>query len=462
MAEQKNDKVLLFCIDNDFETRYVTAEFREQNLIVRFTHFAYTKEKCNQDFIYVFDETEIKSLSKDLNTNKSGLLDTLKEKFNTFSACYDILSFAKQHDISYETIENYSYQAAESRYMFGDICETSDRLYDEQGNLIVPTLYTHPQNGIMKIYTYSGNLLLEIPYKNKKMNGEIKWYYKDTDAIIKILNYKDDVADGITKSFYKDGKLRFISHFKNGMLKRICEYNKEGTLICDMEYENFERNGKTIYYHNNGQIETELTYKNDNLDGCCKSYYDTGEIEEEAYFENGKANGLFLQYYKDGKIRRKMNFKNDKEYGIEEVYYESGAIKQTTPYVNGKIDGTSYFYYENKKIEAEFIYKRGKKEGIQKTYHYSGKIRSITEYKNDKINGVDRHYYNNGNVSFEHRYKNGKRDGYSISYNEKNGEIEYKIFFRNGEVVDFYGNEGITGVKGLPLVIKDEQEEKTA
>lgn len=33
----------------------------------------------------------------------------------------------------------------------------------------------------------------------------------------------------------------------------------------------------------------------------------------------------------------------------------------------------------------------------------------------------------------------------------KRYNIQYKIFFRKGKVVDFYGIDGITGVKGLKI-----------
>ena len=75
------------------------------------------------------------------------------------------------------------------------------------------------------------------------------------------------------------------------------------------------------------------------------------------------------------------------------------------------------------------IIKNGKKHGICKEYHYNGKIRSECEYKNGKKHGIEKRYYNDGRLSYERHYKNGLHDSWSISYEEKNGEIQYKNIF---------------------------------
>ena len=129
---------------------------------------------------------------------------------------------------------------------------------------------------------------------------------------------------------------------------------------------------------------------------------------------------------------------------------ENNSIKYKIIEGNNFDDGSEILiYYPNGKIEQRIEYKNGKKYGICRTYYYSGKIRSECEYKNGKKNGVEKRYYSNGQLSYEHEYKNGLRDGWSISYEAKTGEIQYKIFFRKGNVIDFKGIDGITGVKGL-------------
>ena len=53
-------------------------------------------------------------------------------------------------------------------------------LYYENGELIVPDFYEHCENGITKIYTHDGFLHMELKYKNGKLNGKAKCYFKKT------------------------------------------------------------------------------------------------------------------------------------------------------------------------------------------------------------------------------------------------------------------------------------------
>lgn len=105
---------------------------------------------------------------------------------------------------------------------------------------------------------------------------------------------------------------------------------------------------------------------------------------------------------------------------------------------------------ENNSIKYKIIEGNNFDDGSEILIYYpNGKIEQRIEYKNGKKNGVEKRYYSNGQLSYEHEYKNGLRDGWSISYEAKTGEIQYKIFFRKGNVIDFKGIDGITGVKGL-------------
>ncbi len=244
---EKVNNILLYCVDNSMETRYITAEFKKQNLLIRFTHFNHLFEEYSIDYICVFSARNTIKFIKLFADNKSDFLYYLQSKFNTSSASQDIMKIAENNSIKYKIIE--------------------------------------------------GN--------------------------------------------------------------------------------NFDDGSEILIYYPNGKIEQRIEYK------------------------------------------------------------------------NGKKCGFSTGYYNNGKIKFEYTYKNGKKYGICRTYYYSGKIRSECEYKNGKKNGVEKRYYSNGQLSYEHEYKNGLRDGWSISYEAKTGEIQYKIFFRKGNVIDFKGIDGITGVKGL-------------
>lgn len=476
---EKIDRICLFCIDNKDETRYITAEFKKNNLIIRFTHFNHILEDSDFDLIYKFNTVETRKFIKLLADNKSDFLYELKTKFNSFTACADIIKFVDINSIKYEIIKgNCDNDGNEIlRYDFGDIYEDKDRLYYGNGELIIPILYKHPKNGVSKIYTDEGYLYLEISYKNNKKEGQTKCYFYNSKQVSWQQNYLKDKLNGITSCYNHNGQLTTEITFVNGVKCGWVKYYIDGVLTQKQMYANNKKNGRAVKYYPNGQIKHEAYFKNDKQENITKQYYESGELELLGYWKNDKMNGLKVTYHKNGKIRAIANCKNGKyispEYqyyedgtleaiipakdtGIELVYYPNGVLKSEREYKDGKKCGYGKYYYDNGKLEADYNYKNNERHGICKEYHYSGKLRLVCEYKNGKKQGTEKRYYNSGQLSSEHSYKNGLRDGYSISYKEKTGEIEYKIFFRKGQVVDFHGNDGITGVKNLKL----EEEQK--
>lgn len=473
---KKIDRILLYCIDNKMETRYITAEFKKQNLLIRFTHFYRCCTHIVMDYIYEFSAKEANKFVKLLAENKSDFLYKLQEMFHNATACQDITHFADNNGLNYRLIPELNYDDGDeiSRYNLGDIYEDTPLLYYKDGSLIVPTLYKHPKNGVVKIYLPSGYLYMEISYKNNLKDGLTKCYFKDSKQINWQQNYTKDKLNGITKNYSKEGILLHEETFVNGV-KQGWEnlYNSEEGFIEEKQmYVNNKKDGKAFQYYPNGQIEHEAYFKNGKQEGITKKFYETGELALLGYWKKDKMHGLRVTYHKNGKIKAISTSKNGefispecqyyddgtleavlpaKDTGVELVYYPNGSIKSKRDYKNGKKCGNGKWYYDDGRIEYDYNYKNDKRHGLCKEYHHSGKLRLECEYKNGKKQGIEKRYYNSGQLSYEHSYKNGLRDGYSISYKEKTGEIEYKILYRKGKLIDYCDNDGITGVKNLDV-----------
>lgn len=469
----KIDRILLYCVDNKMETRYITAEFCEKNeLLIKLVHYNNIDSYDRLDYLYIFSKKESNKLVKFFAENKSDFLYELKAKFNTASACSDLIHFADIHNIKYK-FDDLSDNIYSSFLELDDIFLPDNKLYYSKDNLFIPNLYIPPRNGVTKIYTPEGYLYLEISYKNGLKDGMTKCYFENTKIVDWKQNYTKNKLNGISRSYFKNGNLRVTETFVNGVKEGIeGTYNQEGFLEYSEMFKNNAKNGKSIKFYPNGQIEKEAYFKNGKQDGETKWYYDTGELKLVAYWKNDKCDGERITYHKNGQIKAISTYKNGscisdeyqyyedgtleaiipaRDTGIELVYYPNGKLKSERKYNKGKKCGNGKYYYDNGKIEADYNYKNDKRHGICKEYHYNGKIRSECEYKNGKKHGIEKRYYNNGQLSYERHYKNGLRDSWSISYEEKTGEIQYKIFFRKGKVVDFYGIDGITGVKGLKI-----------
>ena len=403
------NKILLYCVDNSFETRYITAEFEKQNLLIRFTHICHYMRNGDINFVLKFSPKQTRAFVKLLGENKQDFLYKLKEKFYNSPDCWNIIRFANHNHIKYkETAEPFFYN-------FGDIYENIPCLYYEDGSLIIPTLYKHPKNGVVKIYLPSGYLYMEISYKNNLKDGLTKCYFQNSKQIDWEQNYTKDKLDGITKSYYKDGKLHREETFVNGV--------KEG-------WENF-------YNEEEGYLEQKQMYAKNVENGPAIEYYPNGQIKHEAYFKNGKQDGITKEYYESGKSEYEGKFKNDNAVGWGIRYYENGNAMWKSPH--GRTKGIETRYYENGNVEFTIESIGEKRNGKYIDYFKDGKIRGTGFYKNDKIHGIC------GNIHYTCEYKNGLRNGFSILYDKK-GNIAQKVLYKKGLIVDFNDNNGITGV----------------
>jgi antitoxin component YwqK of YwqJK toxin-antitoxin module len=89
-------------------------------------------------------------------------------------------------------------------------------------------------DSLWKFYNQDGKLLLEIFYKSGKKNG-LKTSYLDKETVRE--NFRNDIKEGYTRYFYREGKIKqeipFIKGLEQGFGK---EYGTDGTIITLTEY----------------------------------------------------------------------------------------------------------------------------------------------------------------------------------------------------------------------------------
>ena len=97
----------------------------------------------------------------------------------------------------------------------------------------------HPQNGWFKVYWPKQGV--SEPILNKEdSNGNLRWEWE----------YKDGKrADGVSKGWYRDGTLKQVKHWKNGL-----------------------KHGELIRYYNNKKINDHFQFRSGKRHGWCISY----------------------------------------------------------------------------------------------------------------------------------------------------------------------------------------------
>lgn len=291
------------------------------------------------------------------------------------------------------------------------------------------------KDGYFKDYDRDGNLLNVSKYINGELqidaaevsNLDIKTEYYPTGKIKKKGTFKNNIPEGISRTYTEDGKVESSKIYKNGIvtgdgiiddngLKQgpWKEYHDTGELKGEGTYISGQRIGLWKYYYKDGKIEQNGVFlKNEIPDGDWVWYYDNGnKLREETYI-NGLRNGLMTEYSDSGTVIAKGEFVDDLEEGP--WYYHEGDIIMEGSYVSGgrngewkytydngnpcfsgsflddNADGKHTFYWDNGKIREEGLYIMGKREGDWYKYDNTGLLFLITTFKNGievKYDGV--------------------------------------------------------------------------
>jgi antitoxin component YwqK of YwqJK toxin-antitoxin module len=137
-------------------------------------------------------------------------------------------------------------------------------------------------------------------------------YHRNTNVIQTEIEYKNRKMDGWYKSYYKSGQLKSEILFKEG-----------------------KKNGIYKEFYEDGKLQSVRFYKADKADSVYQQFDREGRIKFKSYYKNGKQDGRLTTFYPSGKIRLEAGYRDDRQEGEEEIYYENGQLKSVNYYENG-------------------------------------------------------------------------------------------------------------------------------
>jgi len=187
---------------------------------------------------------------------------------------------------------------------------------------------TKEQEKIIDKYIKSSN-------SSKKMwsNGSVKQIYE--------LN-KEKVKNGKALIFYADGLLKERGDYKNGTLKYLEAFSRDGKRTHEIAYKDKTHMIQIDYnYVNNITEIIELKYDgnaNPIYDGqWIQFHYDKNYITGIRNYKDGVLNGKHTSYRDDGSLWIEVNYINGKREGAETFYTKNGAVSETRFYKNDKV-----------------------------------------------------------------------------------------------------------------------------
>lgn len=118
-------------------------------------------------------------------------------------------------------------------------------------------------------------IIIKKKYFNDNPNAPVEW-----EVSLKPMSNAPAIKQGITKRYYKTGKLAEIIY-----------------------YENNKKEGLRTTYHSTGKPYKEQPYKNNKLDGICKRYDRDGHLVAEYPYKSGLPGVGLKEYTNLGKER---------------------------------------------------------------------------------------------------------------------------------------------------------------
>jgi antitoxin component YwqK of YwqJK toxin-antitoxin module len=283
--------------------------------------------------------------------------------------------------------------------------------YDETGKETTAI----PVSGIHKAYYKTGELCVETPYENGKINGLRRIYYKNQKVSFQI-PYIDNKINGVV--FY---------------------FDSNSVLLAEKFYLDSLQHGSSKSYFTNGNVQTEEKYVNGKKNGTVVNYTEDGKVWIATQYKDDKKNGVQKMFYPNGNLQSEHEFKDDVGNGKFKVYDDKGVLLSESAEIDGLTNGEAK-YYHNGALFMTSSFINGKKEGVEKIYQANGALLLETPYSAGKKNGIQT-YYNNGTAFTKIKYVNNAKD---VAFEKEQEKIRKKEI-RQAALNEF----GVTLVQGL-------------
>lgn len=177
----------------------------------------------------------------------------------------------------------------------------------------------------------NGGLKSQIQYRFGKENGVSRYYHEVYGSMIAEAHMKNGKKEGEYARFYFNGNREYQAFYKNDVLNGIERtWNKEGQLISETYYKDGKKNGSYNTWYDNGVLMAKGAFKNDLEEGKWQIYDQRGLMIGEATFTGGS--GIQMAYDKNGVLERKTTFKKGLKNGEEIYYAPSGEVVKTILY----------------------------------------------------------------------------------------------------------------------------------
>jgi antitoxin component YwqK of YwqJK toxin-antitoxin module len=197
-------------------------------------------------------------------------------------------------------------------------------------------------------------------FKDNKPVGVMKRY--DEWGILKAeLRYDATGATAYAKLLYEGSQIgaegKYVNEKKDSIWKYYSYYSKQ--IVAEENFSNGVRQGISKTYYSNGKVSEELEFDKGKKSGIWKQYFDDGTLKLNSAYSDDKKTGPYLYNFPNGKTESTGFYRNDKMDGWWTYYNEDSSVKAKIEYVDGLPKDPSVL----QKYEQEFFKKVDENKG---------------------------------------------------------------------------------------------------
>lgn len=239
----------------------------------------------------------------------------------------------------------------------------------------------------------AASFYLKQPVEVKDGQFKVELYYLNTEVMhfsgmATGHNFTDGQLHGPYQFRFSSGKLQEEGHFdKQGQRQGLVKiYKEDGSLDCDCQFVNNQREGEQIFYHINGQISMKTTIKNGKKVGMSEHFDRDGNLRDKVC----NSGTCVTQYFDNGNLHLEIPMVDGLKHG-NETSWGFGKLLSTQAYVKDKKQGDYFEYFPDGKVERHYQYQADYKVGEQLTYYENGqiKLKEVTNDKGDVLQAIE-------------------------------------------------------------------------
>lgn len=268
-------------------------------------------------------------------------------------------------------------------------------------------------------------------------------YYIVVDKANKNDEYKSYFKSGEVKSIFYCSEFNFESITKSKFYSKYNEFAKNGTSLCEGNFEGGNKIGQWFYYYDEKKLKSEINYSNDVLNGKTINYFDNGNVKFEGDFLNGQKNGKWGYYFQNGEKKYEETYQNGVSNGSYISYFETKKIYEKGNLTNGFKDGNWLTNYSDGTIKTIEDYDNGSKKPKCYACNEYKKCKVVisnnflkSEIQSDWIVSDSTYYQNTDDGILASFTKEKKKENFYINLNipwKNYDDISLEVTFKNTE-----------------------------